>query len=66
MGLGCNIGTAQIAQIARHINEHELENTVNWYFSVENLMSANDAIIRFIDRLSVPKLFKKDQHKTHT
>jgi Tn3 transposase DDE domain len=66
MGLGCNIGTAQIAQIARHINENELENTVNWYFSVENLQSANDAIIRFINRLSVPKLFKKDQHKTHT
>jgi TnpA family transposase len=66
IGLGCNIGTAQIAQIARHINEHELENTVNWYFSVENLMSANDAILRFIDRLSMPKLFKKDQNITHT
>jgi TnpA family transposase len=66
MGLGCNIGTAQLAQIARGINQGELENTVNWYFSVENLMSANDAIIRFIDRLSVPKLFKKDQNKTHT
>jgi len=66
IGLGCNIGTSQIAQIARHINENELENTVNWYFSVDNLMSANDAIIRFIDRLDVPKLFKKDQGKTHT
>jgi len=66
MGLGCNIGTAQIAQIARHINGHELENTVNWYFSVENLLSANDAILRFIDRLSMPKLFKKDQNITHT
>lgn len=66
IGLGCNIGTAQIAQIARHINEHELENTVNWYFSVENLMSANDSILRFIDRLSMPKLFKKDQNITHT
>jgi len=66
MGLGCNIGIAQIAQIARYINEHELENTVNWYFSVENLMSANDAIIRFIDRLDIPKLFKKDLQKTHT
>jgi TnpA family transposase len=66
MGLGCNIGIAQIAQIARHINEHALENTVNWYFSVENLLSANDAIIRFIDKLDIPKLFKKDQLKTHT
>lgn len=65
-GLDCNIGTPQIAQIARGINEHELENTVNWYFSVENLLSANDAIIQFINRLSVPKLFKKDQTKTHT
>ncbi len=66
IGLGCNIGTSQIAQTARHINENELENTVNWYFSVENLMAVNDAILAFIDRLAVPKLFKKDQTKTHT
>ena len=66
IGLGCNIGTVQFAQIARGINQNELENTINWYFSVENLMNANDAIIRFIDRLSVPKLFKKDHTKTHT
>ncbi len=66
MGLGCNIGTIQLAQISRNINENELDNTVNWYFSIENLLAANDVIIRFIDRLSVPKLFKKDQTKTHT
>jgi len=66
MGLGCNIGTSQLAQISRHINQAELENTVNWYFSIDNLLTANDAIIHCIDRLSVPKLFKKDQEKTHT
>lgn len=66
MGLGCNIGTTQIAQIGRYINENELENTINWYFSVDNLLAANDAILALIDKLAVPKLFKKDQIKTHT
>lgn len=66
IGLGCNIGTAQIAQMSRNIEQNELENTVNWYFSAENLLAANDSILTFISKLGLPKLFKKDQDKTHT
>ena len=65
-GLGCNIGIKKLARISTHINTHELETTVLWYFTPENLIAANDAILAFIDTLELPKLFKKDQNKTHT
>ena len=65
-GLGCNIGIKKLGRISTNINIHELETTVLWYFTPENLTSANDAILSFIDRLDLSKLFKKDQTRTHT
>ncbi len=65
-GLGCNIGVKKLGRISTHINIHELETTVLWYFTPENLTAANDAILEFIDTLGLSKLFKKDQTRTHT
>lgn len=33
IGYGCNLGIGKIAKISNNINQRELENTVNWYFS---------------------------------
>jgi TnpA family transposase len=66
IGYGCNLGIRKIARISNDIKQNELENTVNWYFSEENLARANDAILYFIGQLQLPKLFNKSEDITHT
>jgi hypothetical protein len=56
LGYGCFIGTRKMARISKHINEGELENAVNWYFSLDNVQAANDRILRFMDQLELPEL----------
>jgi len=51
VGYGCNIGIRKIAKISRNVRQNELENTVNWYFSTENINKANDKIIELLDYL---------------
>ena len=65
-GYGCNLGIRRIAKISRNINQNELEYAVNWHFSNENLIHANDKILEFIDRFQLPKLFKRIENATHT
>jgi len=45
IGYGCEIGIGKIAHIAKNINETELENTVNWFLSNENLLAANSRLV---------------------
>lgn len=66
VGYGCNIGTNRIAKISREINESELENTINWYFSVENVNDANDRIIKIMDQLELPNVYRKDRNILRT
>ena len=66
IGYCCNIGTNKIAKISKQINEHELENTINWYFSEESVSSANDKIIHFMDALELPKIYRRDKNTLHT
>ena len=66
IGLGCGIGTRKIAQISRQIEESELEHTVNWYFSPENAVAANDKVVRLMDRLDLPNVYRRTPGKLHT
>jgi hypothetical protein len=66
IGYGCNIGINKIAKISFQINEHELENTINWYFSENNVSSANDIILRFMDSLDLPNIYRRDKDLLHT
>lgn len=66
MGYGCNIGHTKISQISEGITENELENTINWYFSIDNLNAANDKVLSFIKTLELPVIFKKNPYITHT
>lgn len=66
MGYGCNLGIRKIAKISNNINTNELETTVNWYFAEDNLIRANDTILKFMDQLQLPKVFQKNEDITHT
>ena len=66
MALGCNIGIHRIIQTAPLINESELNTATNWYFTLENINSANDAIGLFIDTLDLPNIYVRDQKRPHT
>ena len=45
MGLGCGIGVRKMARISSQVTEGELEHTVNWRFSLDNIRAANDAVL---------------------
>ena len=66
IGYGCNLGIRKVSRISRNVNLHELESTVNWYFAHENLIRANDRILATIEKLQLPKLFKRNQDVMHT
>jgi len=55
-GLGCNHGIDRISKISRHINLNELEYAVNWHFSGDNLIRANDKVLQLTQRLPLHKL----------
>lgn len=63
---GCEIGIGKMSHIAKNINENELENTVNWYLSNENLLAANSHLIDFIGQMELPNLYRRYQDKLHT
>ena len=66
IGYGCDIGHRKLAQISKQIDEGELDNTVNWYFSLQNIQGANDRILQFIDRLSLPNIYRRSPDVLHT
>ncbi|MBA2727533.1 MAG: Tn3 family transposase, partial [Parachlamydiaceae bacterium] len=66
IGYGCDIGHRKLAQISKQIDENELNNTVNWYFSLQNIQNANDRIIQFIDRMQLPNIYRRESDILHT
>ncbi len=66
IGMGCEIGIGKISHIAKNINETELDNTVNWFLSNENLLAANSHLVDFIGQMELPNLYRRHQDKLHT
>jgi TnpA family transposase len=66
MGLGCGIGVRKMARISSKITESELDHTVNWRFSLENIRAANDAVIKAMDAMDLPNLYRQSQDQLHT
>ncbi|TLP55538.1 hypothetical protein FEE96_22760 [Parasedimentitalea maritima] len=56
MGLGCGIGVRKMARISSSVTESELDHTVNWRFSLENIRAANDAVIKAMDAMELPNM----------
>lgn len=66
MAKGCNIGLGKLASVSKGINGNTLETVVNWYFSNDHLMAANNRIIRFINKLALPDIMRKISGRLHT
>jgi TnpA family transposase len=66
MAYGCDIGHRKLAQISKQINEIELDNTLNWYFSLANVQAANDRILQFMDQMALPNIYRQQDNVLHT
>ena len=66
MGLGCGIGVRKMARISSQVTESELDHTVNWRFSLENIRTANDAVVKAMDKMDLPNLYRQTQDQLHT
>lgn len=66
MGLGCGIGVRKMARISSSVTESELDHTVNWRFSLENIRAANDAVVKAMDGMELPKLYRQTPDQLHT
>lgn len=66
IGRGCNIGINRMANISKGITEDILRNTVNWFFSLENLQEATSKVIILLNKLKLPTIHKDNPNKTHT
>ena len=63
---GCNHGVNRMANISKGIKQSTLNNTVNWFFSLENIQAANNTIVDYINQLSLPNIYKLDEKFSHT
>jgi TnpA family transposase len=63
---GCNIGLGKLASISAGIQEHTLHNTVNWFFSLENIRKANNRIVDAIHNLKLSSAYLKDPEVLHS
>jgi TnpA family transposase len=66
IGLGCNIGLSKIARISTGVLENTLLNTVNWYFSHKTLLTANDTLVKLINKLALANIFVHEKERIHT
>lgn len=66
MGLGCGIGVRKMARISPQITESELEHAVNWRFSLDNIRAANDAVVKAMDEMELPNLYRRSDDALHT
>lgn len=66
MGLGCGIGVRKMARISSRITESELEHAVNWRFSLDNIRAANDTVIKAMDEMELPNLYRRNNDALHT
>ena len=55
-----------MARISYPINESELEHTINWYFSVDNAHTANDQVLRLIERMELRNISRRSSERLHT
>lgn len=66
IGLGCGIGVRKMARISSRVTESELEHAVNWRFSLDNIRAANDAVLKAMDQMELPNLYRREANALHT
>jgi len=63
---GCNIGISAMAKAVSKVQAKHLENTVNWFFTLENINRANDRITNFINKIPLADLYRKNKKELRT
>ena len=58
MGLGCAIGTEKMGRISKAVDASELANAVNWRFSLDNIIAANDKVVAAMERMELPQIYR--------
>ena len=66
MGLGCAIGTEKMGRISKAVDASELANSVNWRFSLDNIIAANDKVVAAMERMELPQIYRNSTTKLHT
>lgn len=66
IGNGCAIGSQKMARISSQINENNLDHVINWYFSLENLQAANDRILKLMEKMELPNIYRYSKDKIHS
>ena len=66
MALGCGIGVRKMARISSRVTESELEHAVNWRFSLDNIRAANDAVVKAMDEMDLPNIYRNEPGMLHT
>ena len=66
IALGCNIGVEKMRNISKGIQVSTLQNTSDWYLSLQALKDANDAIIKMKNGLDLPEIHRNDPNQLHT
>ena len=66
IALGCNIGVEKMRNISKGIQVSTLQNTSDWYLSLQALKDANDAIIKMKNGLHLPEIHRNDPNELHT
>ena len=66
MGLGCAIGVQKMAWISYGIAERELKHAVNWRFSLDNIIAANDRVVAAMERMELPQVYGRSPETLRT
>jgi hypothetical protein len=64
--LGCELGVPKITYTSKQLGETELQNTVSWFFTLENLRAANTRLIDFLQAMELPNLYRRHSEQLHT
>lgn len=64
--LASNIGLHKLANTAVGVNYNTLSNTVNWYFSLENLHAVNRSLTDLMGKIWLPGKFKREKNLLHS
>lgn len=66
IALGCNIGVEKMSNISKGIQANTLQNTSDWYLSLQALKDANNAIIKIKNDLDLPEIHRNSEKELHT
>ena len=53
--------TSKIVTLEITLEYNKLNNAVKWYFEVENLNAINNLLTDFMNKMSLPDLFRKEK-----